>query len=385
MDEPHERTWELIDPWMPRSTFAILPIPTPTMSAALASSASLINDRLQLTILSTQQIDTTHLPIESGGVVSYLRDRGVIEAGPAHVVELGGGVSNLVLAITTRERRVVFKQALPRLRVADEWLAKRERALAEARALTIARGLAPGSVPRVIDVDPERCAITIEAAPPDWRAWKDDLLRGEADLAVADRLGRLLATWHRGTWGAVRELDEWESFEQLRIDPYYREVARRHPAHAGAIVGYADAMARRRTCLVHGDFSPKNVLVGGKDLWVIDFEVAHYGDPAFDLAFLISHLLLKAVALPSSQAGLLACVERFDGAYRSAAAPLALARPEYILGQVGCLVLARVDGKSPVEYLDDAQRRRARMLAFSLITSPPGSLAGLAGALADAD
>jgi aminoglycoside phosphotransferase (APT) family kinase protein len=343
-----------------------------------------INDRLQLTVVEAQHIGSTDPPIDSSGVVRYLRDRGVIAAGPADVIELGGGVSNLVLAITTRERRVVFKQALPRLRVADEWLAKRERALAEARALTIAHELTPGSVPRVIDVDPERCAITIEAAPRDWRVWKDDLLRGEADPAVADQLGRLLATWHRGTRGGMRELDEWESFEQLRIDPYYHEVARRHPAQAGAIIGYADAMAGRRSCLVHGDFSPKNVLVGDPGLWVIDFEVAHYGDPAFDVAFLISHLVLKALALPSSQAALLACAERFVAAYRSEAAPLELASTEYLLGQVGCLMLARVDGKSPVEYLDDAQRSRARMLALSLITSPPSSLADLVGALAEA-
>jgi aminoglycoside phosphotransferase (APT) family kinase protein len=331
-----------------------------------------------------QQIGSAKLPIGSGDVVAYLRERGVIQAGPAHVIEFGGGVSNLVLAITTRERRVVFKQALPRLRVADEWLAKPERALAEARALTTAFGLAPGSVPRVIDVDPERCAITIEAAPADWRVWKDDLLRGEVDPTVADRLGRLLAAWHGGTRGMGRELDEWESFEQLRIDPYYRAVARRHPALAEPIIGYADAMVERRTCLVHGDFSPKNVLVGGSDLWVIDFEVAHYGDPAFDIAFLLSHLVLKAVASPSSEDALLACAESFDAAYRTAAGPLEVARPEYIFGQLGCLMLARVDGKSPVEYLDDAQRSRARLLAFSLITSPPGSLAGLVGVLAEA-
>ena len=107
-----------------------------------------------------------------GEVAGYLRGRGVIGDGPADVVELGGGVSNLVVAVTTPERRVVLKQALPRLRVADEWLAKRERALAEARALEIARELAPGSAPGVVDVDPDRCAITIEAAPADWRTWK---------------------------------------------------------------------------------------------------------------------------------------------------------------------------------------------------------------------
>ena len=317
-----------------------------------------------------------------GEVAGYLRGRGVIGDGPADVVELGGGVSNLVVAVTTPERRVVLKQALPRLRVADEWLAKRERALAEARALEIARGLAPGSAPGVVDVDPDRCAITIEAAPADWRTWKAHLLEGDVDVSVARRLGELLAGWHRGTSGLEHGLDEWDSFEQLRVDPYYREAARRHSDLAPTILGYADAMAERRACLVHGDFSPKNVLVGDPGLWIIDFEVAHLGDPSFDVAFLLSHLALKAIHLPASEHELLACADAFDAAYRGAAAPFPVAPAAYILGHVGCLMLARVDGKSPAEYLDGPSQARARAIACSLITAPPGSLAGLGEAIA---
>jgi streptomycin 6-kinase len=312
---------------------------------------------------------------------AYLRDRGVIGPGAASVDELGGGVSNVVLAVTTDARRVVLKQALPRLRVASEWLAKRERALAEARGLEIAGSLAPGSSPRVLDVDAERCALTIEAAPLAWTTWKDRLLAGDIDTGVAALLGELLAGWHRGTSAVADELDEWDSFEQLRIDPYYREIARRHPSQADTIIGYVDAMATRRICLVHGDFSPKNVLVGDPGLWLIDFEVTHRGDPAFDVAFLLTHLLLKALHHPDDRARLLACAQAFDAAYRAGyAAPEA----QYVLGHVACLLLARVDGKSPAEYLGDATRVRTRALALSLLAAPPGSLAELADALGDA-
>jgi tRNA A-37 threonylcarbamoyl transferase component Bud32 len=316
--------------------------------------------------------------LSPGTAAAYLRERGVIGAGAAQVDELGGGVSNVVLAVTTDERRVVLKQALPRLRVASEWLAKRERALAEARGLEIAGSLAPGSSPRVLDVDPARCALTIEAAPAAWTTWKDRLLAGEIDTGVAARLGELLAGWHLGTGSVAAELDEWDSFEQLRIDPYYREIARRHPAHADAILGYVDAMATRRVCLVHGDFSPKNVLVGDPGLWLIDFEVTHRGDPAFDAAFLLTHLTLKALHHPDDRAALLACAQSFDAAYRAAyAAP----EERYVLGHVACLLLARVDGKSPAEYLDDATRARTRTLALSLLSAPPGSIAELADAV----
>jgi tRNA A-37 threonylcarbamoyl transferase component Bud32 len=314
-------------------------------------------------------------------VVEYLRGRGVLDDGPAAVAVLGGGVSNIVIAVDTATRRVVFKQALGRLRVADEWLADPKRALAEARALELAGELTPGTVPRVLDVDPGCNALTIEASPAAWRPWKDALLAGEVDLRVGRRLGELLAGWHRGTTGLRSELDEWPLFEQLRIDPYYREVARRHPDLAHEILRYADELAAHRSCLVHGDFSPKNVLVGEGGPWVIDFEVAHYGDPVFDLAFLTSHLVLKAIARPAARLAFLDCADVFHASYRAVQGVATAADPTYVFGHVGCLMLARVDGKSPVDYLDEAQRERTRALARSLILAPPSRLSELAGAL----
>ena len=236
----------------------------------------------------------------------------------------------------------------------------------------------------MLDVDPDRCALTIEAAPADWLTWKERLFAGHADNATAARLGELLAGLQRGTSEPETGLDEWDSFEQLRIDPYYREAARRHPDLADTIIGYADAMAARRACLVHGDFSPKNILVGDAGLWVIDFEVAHRGDPAFDIAFLVTHLSLKAIVLPDQRADLLACAAAFDAAYREAAPPSLAPATDYVLGHVGCLMLARVDGKSPAEYLDDAAQTRTRAVARSLLSDPPDSLAGLAHAIGGA-
>ena len=324
----------------------------------------------------------------------YLVDRGLVPAGSrvtAH--ELGGGVSNVVLAVDGAIRAVV-KQSLPRLRVEEEWLAKRERALTEAAALALVDRLTPGAVPTVLDVDTEACALTIERAPDGWRSWKSDLLEGDADPEVAARLGTLLATWHRETDGdeqVAREFSDVEAFEQLRIDPYHRAVMRRWPRLARAIGAHVDRLLSTRETLVHGDFSPKNVLVapgraeasdGGSGsspspIWIIDFEVAHLGDPSFDVAFLLSHLALKAIHLPASERELLACADAFDAAYRGAAPPFPVAPAAYILGHVGCLMLARVDGKSPAEYLDGPSQARARTIARSLITAPPGSLAGL--------
>jgi tRNA A-37 threonylcarbamoyl transferase component Bud32 len=309
-------------------------------------------------------------------VGEYLHSREVFAAdGPLRVDELGGGVSNIVLAVSSGDTHVVVKQALPRLRVEDEWLAKRERALNEARALELAGAIAPGRVPELLDVDRDLCVLTMTAAPADWTTWKHRLLRGEADDAVASELGGLLGAWHDGTCGdeEVARSYDGEVFDQLRVDPYYRTVARRRPALAEAIEVFVRRMDARRVCLVHGDYSPKNVLIG-EGLWVIDFEVAHYGDPAFDLAFMLNHLLLKRLHLRERGHVVDGCVLAFWDGYRRALSNMPPPEPAYVLGHVGCLMVARVDGKSPAEYLSPDDRDAARAAGSRLLLEPPGSL-----------
>jgi aminoglycoside phosphotransferase (APT) family kinase protein len=308
-------------------------------------------------------------------VVNYLQRRGLASTDDdVQAWTLGGGVSNIVIAAHTASRRVVVKQSLPQLRVADEWLAKRERALTEAAALRWAATLTPDTVPAVYDVDAGAYAITIAHAPADWHDWKQMLLKGDIDSAIAARLGEVLATWHGATGkaqAAASGFDDAEAFDQLRVDPYYRAIMARHPGLAPEIAGYVDRMQSTHRCIVHGDYSPKNVLVGADGLWVIDFEVAHLGDPAFDLAFMHNHLLLKAIHRPADIDVLEDCARAFWDAYR-ARVPAGFAGPtSYVLGHVGCLMLARVDGKSPAEYLSPQEQATARALSITLLEAPP--------------
>ena len=313
--------------------------------------------------------------LSSETVRDYVASRGLLDrAEPSSVVELGGGVSNVVLSVVSPSRALVVKQALPRLRVLDEWPAKRERALTEAAALRLAGSLTPGLVPAVVDVDAEACALTIAHAPPSWRPWKELLLAGTGDPAIAEGLGSALSAWHDGTSGSPRlrdQFDDREAFDQLRIDPYYRTVERRHREIAEAIARFVARMSSRRRCLVHGDFSPKNVLVGPNTVWIIDWEVAHYGDPSFDVAFMLNHLFLKALHRPRSRAQYEHCSLAFFGAWEAGVSNGLRDAAEYILGHVGCLMLARVDGKSPAEYLSESERERARRLGISFIVEPP--------------
>lgn len=320
--------------------------------------------------------------LSSATVTDHLRNRGLLEPHQhVEVKELGGGVSNVVLAIEGAGIRWVVKQSLPRLRVAEDWPATQRRVITESRALRWAGRTTPGAVPSVVDVDPEAFVIVISAAPGGWTNWKEDLLVGDADSDVAVLLGHVLGRWHSETSGsdeARLAFDDLEAFDQLRIDPYYRAIASKHPAVAPAVEEYVSRMVTSASCLVHGDFSPKNILVGDHgELWVLDFEVAHYGDPAFDLAFLLHHLALKSVHRAPGAPACLEAAEAFLTSYADAAVGSPQVDLRYVLGHVGCLMLARVDGKSPAEYLTESERSEVRSVASRLLLSPPSSVAEL--------
>ena len=275
---------------------------------------------------------------------------------------LGGGVSNVVLLAESATRRLVFKQALGRLRVEEEWLADQTRIHREAASMQALAPLLPeGAVPRVVLEDPANFIYAMEAAPADATDWKTRLMRGERDAGVAARVARILATMAGSTAGGARwraEFGDQHCFDQLRLDPYYRFTAARHADLRDAFED-AIALARRPLAMVHGDFSPKNLLVGDDGrVMLIDFEVVHYGDPAFDAAFLLNHLLLKG----ARELGRV-CARELAG-FETAA----------VIRHLGCLHLARVDGKSPAEYLTEAQRVQVRAAAREMIAHPPKTI-----------
>lgn len=307
-------------------------------------------------------------------VLPYLRRRGLLDSTRAVPRLLGGGVSNVVIAVSSPTTSLVVKQSLPQLRVDALWEAPRERILTEAEGLVLCSRLTPGQVPEVISVDDSEFVLCLEQAPSDWVDWKQQLLAGQVSSEVATTLGQTLARWHSNTAGGrglSSLMSDPETFEVLRVDPYLRTVIRGAPEVSASVQAVIDEMAAHRVCLVHGDFSPKNVLVAGTPpgVWVIDFEVAHLGDPAFDVAFLISHLVLKSLHRPQHATRLDEATTSFVEAYREVL-ELSTTRPESaVVRYVGALLLARVAGKSPVEYLDGASRRRAWDLGLKLVGS----------------
>jgi aminoglycoside phosphotransferase (APT) family kinase protein len=198
-------------------------------------------------------------------------------------------------------------------------------------------------------------------------------------MASAAEVGRRLAMIHEATAGdaAIAALfPTGRIFEALRLEPYLRATGRRHPDLRQKLDALADRTAATARALVHGDVSPKNILIGPAGPVFLDAECAWYGDPAFDLAFCLNHLLLKCLPERRATTKLLAAYDALVAAY------FALARFEErkslearVASLLPGLFLARVDGKSPVEYVtDEVDRDHVRRVAIPLITTPPAVL-----------
>lgn len=316
--------------------------------------------------------------LDADGVVALLRGRSLLPPQAAvRVRALTGGVSSAVFLVEHGSQRLIVKQARARLAVADDWRAPPERAMVEADALALAGRVAPGTVPRVIARDAATNVLVLECAPPSWRDWRTVLLAGEVDAGVARQLGALLARWHGATANRAAlpaTLRGAAHFAALRVAPFYGTLAERRPALAPVVEGFAGELSAQRRCLVHGDFSPKNVLVGDDGLWLIDFEVAHFGNPTFDAAFLLCHLLLKSVHLPAQRPALDGCIAAFLAAYPPTAPGGATADPRSLFGHAGCLLLARVVGKSPASYLTADERVAVERLGTAILQRSPTSI-----------
>lgn len=300
--------------------------------------------------------------LSTRNVQRYLADCSLIPSGEViEARELGGGVSNTVILIERPAnplRRWVAKQSLGKLRVKDDWRSDRARIFKEAECMQMLGVLlGSGAAPEVIHVDRKNFILIMTAAPVGSRVWKDLLLAGDVKPAIAGEAGKMLAKVMEASPhdAALRQaFEDRVVFDQLRIDPYYRTVAVRLPDVAPAIHKLISDSWTIRTSLTHGDYSPKNMLVRDGKIFLIDFEVAHWGDPAFDAAFLLNHLFLKAFHAPQRMPIFLAAAREFWHSLAGGSQNASSAAFEAItVRHLGALMLARIDGKSPVEYLTE--------------------------------
>ena len=309
---------------------------------------------------------------------------GVIQDRTATLMPLSGGVSSEIYLVNDGSRKFVVKRALPKLKVEQEWFADTGRNANEAAYLSYVARLSPHNVPQLKYVNAEHGYFCMEYLGAGWQNWKEMMLDGRCDTGIAQAAGGLLGSIHAHSAHDPEARERFQTlanFEQLRIEPYLLATARRHPRLKRALEGEANRLRAERSVLAHGDFSPKNILVCPGRVVVLDCEVAWYGDAAFDIAFLLSHLFLKSAARPAAGSWR-AMVELTWSGYRASRfADEGGSGQDVLEANVSrllpMLMLARVDGKSPVEYLGESQQEQVRRFAVPRLLSGSFSLSEL--------
>jgi hypothetical protein len=293
----------------------------------------------------------------------------------------GGVSSDIVQVVLSDGTSVCAKRALPTLKVASVWEAPVERNHFEIAWLRLAGRVLPGAAPKVLGEDRANGIALLEFLPAErYWLWKAELLKGNFDAGVAPAVASALSRIHSATWNDATVAEAFATdamFDALRLDPYLRTLAKRTPDLAGQILSVLEQTATTKLALVHGDVSPKNILVSRDDGHpvLLDAECAWFGDPAFDAAFCLNHLLLKAVHLPQIRPELLGAAEVFYNTWIDGLpADAQSAVTTRLAALLPCLMLARIDGKSPVEYLSEANRGLVRTIARPLIKDVPASV-----------
>ena len=285
-----------------------------------------------------------------------LRD-GRLSSANATVRPLAGGVSSDIYLVEDGSKKWVVKRALEKLKVQEDWFADTSRNRFEREYLKYVGAFLPMAVPRVVFEGDGYFAM--EYLGEGFTNWKQLMLDGRYEPDYAEQAGNTLGVIHQTSLGdeAAREcFDSTGNFHQLRSEPYLVTTGSRHPDLTAMFEAEVIRLESTRECLVHGDYSPKNILISESRLVVLDCEVAWYGDPAFDLAFLLTHLHLKAVHRPAASSVLATMVQRAEASYLAARKLDHHDGTEFL--QRTCrlllmILLARIDGKSPVEYISD--------------------------------
>jgi hypothetical protein len=306
-------------------------------------------------------------------LLDYLSSRGMFKKEDVPSVQyFSGGVSCTVAFVSAGGKELIVKQALPRLKVAEIWECDPRRIVIEHKALEVYARIAPQCVPAPLFYDEENLAICREAVPEAYPMWKTNLLEGLLDFRVAKKAIETLVTVHNQTakdQEIAKTFKDTGVFYSLRVNPYIEFTVSKYPELKERAAKVISMLMDEKIALIHGDYSPKNILVMGDRIFILDMEVAHFGNPGFDTAFFANHFVLKAVKHKWWNEAYLTMLRYMMGLYFnkvSCADPALLERTTIRI--LGFLFLARVDGKSPAEYItDEADKALIRRMALKII------------------
>ncbi len=327
------------------------------------------------------------IPVPDEQMLSCLRNLGLLDDTDNAIFEmLTGGVSSDIWKVESGGRVYCVKRALSKLKVEADWFAPIERNLYEVAWYRIANRMVPGSAPKVLAHDRQSMLCVMEyLEPQNYTLWKSELRDGNADKKVAAQAGRRLGQIHSRAIGLSdikQRFPRADIFQAIRLEPYLEATAARHPDLYSQLFSLSGRTADTQVTMIHGDVSPKNTLLGPKGPVFLDAECACIGDPAFDIAFCLNHFLLKCLWNPLATGAFLVCFREMSSAYLNEvdwepAAQVESRAASLLPG----LFLARVDGKSPVEYItEEGDKDKVRRCARSLLFNPPRQLNTVANA-----
>ena len=325
-------------------------------------------------------------------LTAYLHQRGLIYPDDMLTIQvLHGGVSNRTVSVQVAGGdHWVLKQALQKLRVKVDWYSDPTRIHNEAKGMRwLAELTPPGTIPAMIFVDQHYHVLCMKAVPDGHRNWKDMLLAGQVQQDHVRQFAAVLAQIHRESYRQQQALKplfgDRRFFENLRLEPYYSYTSEQHTSTREFFESLMNETRQQSLALVHGDYSPKNILIHENKLILLDHEVIHFGDPAFDVGFSMTHLLSKAHHVAAARPAFLSAAQFYWQHYQHHVGPLAgdIALEERAIRHTLACMLARVDGRSPMPYLTASERSVQRTATLHLITQPPTSMTDLIAAFGE--
>jgi tRNA A-37 threonylcarbamoyl transferase component Bud32 len=263
---------------------------------------------------------------------------------------------------------------LAKLRVKVDWRSDPRRIEREAMGMKVLSEIAPpGSITPLIFLDPGQNLLAMKAVEQPHENWKTMLMSGRLELEHVRQFAELLAAIHRAGHDQrdrfATAFDNRNAFESLRLEPYYLYSAERMPAVESFFHQLVNEARTNRYTLVHGDYSPKNILVHKGQLVLLDHEVIHFGDGTVDIGFALTHLLSKANAFSTMRDSFADAARYFWETYRTSVGH-EVPEARACRHTLGCL-LARCIGRSPLEYLGPEICAGQANAAAAMMGDPP--------------
>jgi len=287
-------------------------------------------------------------------------------------IKITDGVSSDIWYVKSKLREFCVKRALAKLTVKEDWFAPVNRSNFEAEYFKTCKNINKLAFPKILGHDKKKYILAMNWYNKDqYKLWKSSLLKKYIETKDGKRVAEILVKKHAHFFNKKAIKDKFsndKTFHAIRIEPYILFTSNSYPQYKKLFDKNIDNLSKNKKTLIHGDFSPKNILIGKDSPVILDAETACWGDPVFDLAFCNNHIILKSILNFEIKDKYISLSKCFLDTYISFLNWEN--KDEFIerfLSLVPIFILARLDGKSPVEYFQKGHIERSRGLAKKLI------------------